>query len=102
MAVGLDFELASALADILDHLEESGVHHGFAAREGEVGHLAVHELLEHGKDFALAQFVAERFARPAFLDAVQAREIALVGDLPGDVQRGPQVAGTGLCGRARL
>ncbi len=87
VAVGLDLELAAARADALDHLEEVRVQHRLAAGERQVGDLAIHQLVEDGEDLVAVELVRERLARPALLDAVQAGEVALVGDLPGDVQR---------------
>jgi hypothetical protein len=85
--VGLDLELRAALAGALDHREEVRVEHRLAARERQVGDLAVEQLVEDGEDLVAVELVGERLARPALLDAVQAGEVALVGDLPGDVER---------------
>jgi hypothetical protein len=87
VGVGLDLELGAALAGALDHREEMRVEHRLAARERQVGNLAVEQLVEDGEDLVAVELVGERLARPALLDAVQAGEVALVGDLPGDVER---------------
>ena len=95
VAVGLDLELAAARADVLDHVEEARMDHRLAAREREVGDLVVHQLLEDAEDLLVVELVVKRLAGPAFLDAVQAREVALVGDLPRDVERRAEVARLG-------
>ena len=51
----------------------------------------IEQLVEDAEDLVTVELVAKRLARPAFLDAVQAREVAFVGDLPGDVQRRAEV-----------
>src|SRR5262245_51109331 len=101
MAVGLDLELPVALADVFHHLEKQRVDHGFAARERDVGNFAIHRLGEEAEYLVLVQFIVERLARPAFLDAVEAREVALVRDLPGDVERRTEItrAGSSRSGR---
>ena len=91
VAVGLDLELAAARGDALDHLEEVRVQHRLAAGEREVRDLVVHQLVDHAEDLVAAELVRERLARPALLDAVQAGEVALVGDLPRDVERRGEV-----------
>ena len=73
---------------------EGHLHHGLAAREREIRDLIVHQLLEHIEDLSLVELVLERLARPAFLDAVQAGEVALVRDLPRDVKRRAEIAGS--------
>ena len=57
------------------------------------GHLLIQQLGEHAHDLLPAQLVAKRLARAALLDAMQAREIAFVGDLPRDVERRTEVSG---------
>ena len=99
VTVGLDLELAAARADVFDHLEEMRMDHRLAARERQVRDLLVQQLREHAEDLLAAQLVAKRLARAALLDAMQAREIAFVGDLPRDVERRTQVSGLG--GRRR-
>ena len=89
---------AAARADVFDHLEEVRMDHRLAARERQVRDLVVHQLFEHSEDLLAAQLVLERLAGAAFLDAMQAREIALVGDLPRDVERRAQVSGLGGAG----
>ena len=85
--VGLDLQLPAAGANALDHFEESRVEHRFTAGEGQVRDFVIHHLVDHVEDLPLIELVTKRLARPAFLDAMQAREIALVGNLPGDVKR---------------
>jgi hypothetical protein len=99
MAVGFDLELGAARAHVLDHLEELRMEHRLAARKGQVRHLVVHELVEHGKDLRRVELVRKGLARPALLDAMQAGEVALVGDLPRNVERRGQILGLGRCRR---
>ena len=79
-------------AGALDHSEEVRVQHRLPAGERQVGNLEIYRLLEDAEYLLVGELVVERLARAAFLDAVQAGEIALVGDLPGDVERRAQVA----------
>src|SRR5262249_14759231 len=95
VSVGLDLELGAARAHVFHHLEEERMHHRLAAREGHVRHFLVEHLLEHGEDLLAGELVAKRLAGPALLDAVQAGEVALVGDLPRHVERCAEIAGLG-------
>ena len=91
VAIGLDLELRAARAHALDHVEEPRVQHRLAAREGQVRDLVVHQLVDDGEHLLGAELVGERLARTALLDAVEAREVALVRDLPRDIERRGQV-----------
>ncbi len=54
----------------------------------------VHQLIDHFEHLSAIEFVLKSLPRSAFLDAMQAREIALVGNLPGDIKRRRQVLRT--------
>jgi hypothetical protein len=45
----------------------------------------VHQLIEDVEHVLVVELVAKRLAGTALLDAMEAGEVALVGDLPGDV-----------------
>jgi hypothetical protein len=72
---------------MLHHLEELRMQHGLAARKRQVGDFAVQQLVEDSEYLRRVEFVGEGLPRPALLDAVQAGEIALVGDLSGNIKR---------------
>jgi hypothetical protein len=87
VAVGFDLEYGAARAHALDHREEMRMQHRLATRERQVRHVVVHELVDDGEHPRGVELVAEGLARTALLDAVQAGEVALVRDLPRDVER---------------
>jgi hypothetical protein len=101
VAVGLDLELRAARARPLDHREELRMQHGLAARKRQVGDLVVHELVDDGQHLRGIELVDERLARTAFLDAMKAGQVALVRDLPGDVEWRGQVFRLGGSREAR-
>src|SRR4029077_14352778 len=102
VTVGLDLELSAASAEVLDHPEEVWMDHRLATRGRQVGDLELPDLIEDTEDLTLRKLVGKRFAGTALLYAVQAREVALVGDLPCDVERRAEFGRAfGLRGRRR-
>src|SRR5215468_1154341 len=94
-------ELGTARAHALDHREEMRMQHRLASRERQVRDVVVQELVDDGEHSGGVELVAEGLARTALLDAVQAGEIALVRDLPRDVERRAQVLRLGGRRKAR-
>ena len=86
VTVGFDLELPPVRAGVLDHSEELRMHHRLAARERQIRDVLVNELVDDGEHFVVSQLIVKGLARPALLDAVQACEVAFVGDLPRDVE----------------
>src|SRR4029079_5709573 len=92
--VGLDLELRVACADVLDHFEEMRMEHRLTARERQIRHLERQKLIEDPEQRGFVELAAKSLAGAAFLDAMQAREIALVRDLPCDVERCREIFGS--------
>ena len=61
----------------------------------------VHELTEDAEHLLLVELILERLAGSAFLDAVEAGEVALVGHLPGDIKRRSEIRRFGMARFAR-
>jgi hypothetical protein len=91
VAVRLDLELPAAAAKALHHREKVRMHHRLAAREGHVRDLQRDHLVDDGEGVALRELVGKSLARTALLDAVQTGKVALVGDLPRDVERRAEI-----------
>ena len=101
VAVRLDLELPALAADVLDHLEEQRMEHRLPARERQVGNVGSIIWSQHAEDLLPVELVAERLAGAAFLDAVEAGEVALVRDLPGDVERRAEIASDSVAASLR-
>src|SRR6185436_12456046 len=80
-------------AGVFDHREEQRMRHRLAAGERQIRNAERHHLLERSEHLRLVELVAEALPRAALLDAVHAREVAFVGDLPSHVQRRAQPLG---------
>jgi hypothetical protein len=68
---------------------------GLTAGERKIGNLVIGSLPQEFEYLGLAELVAKGLAGTALFDAMQASKVALVGDLPGNVERSTQLAGSG-------
>jgi hypothetical protein len=94
LAVGLYFELDAGRSQRYCDGEKMRDEQGFAAAQHHVRDIVADQLLRHGHGFVRVELVGQALAGGRLRAAMQAGQVAVARQLPGDEQRGPQLVDT--------